>query len=389
MRKKVLFSLMMLATCTQVSAEGGVAGFLKKLGTSIDSMTIRGLDQRYITMPEKPWQIILKGDINQCDVKMKATLDGKQMFGDDFGNIFWEPRIKTDLSTYVGLWAGYRGYGLGYSKNVSGKGGIFNLKLAGKSYGANLRINTFETAEPVVRLSGYLPTWEEESYSYTLVDPIKVRLLTFDAYYLFNSKRFSYSAAYGQSLIQKRSAGSLMVGFMYDHTTVRYDEGRNGDFILFMNDIGKLKHYQASLGGGYAYNLVPCKGLLISGMGMVMLTCYNRLDVWRYNSKLRQRSLEERKNLNIEDEIEEGVWDEEDYEKFLDWFAVWPMEENHKNTSYSRVTPIIDARLSVTYNFGDWFFNANAQYNNFVFKHNSNKGSITDWYVNASIGIRL
>ena len=68
MRKKVLFSLMMLATCTQVSAEGGVAGFLKKLGTSIDSMTIRGLDQRYITMPEKPWQIILKGDVNQCDV---------------------------------------------------------------------------------------------------------------------------------------------------------------------------------------------------------------------------------------------------------------------------------------------------------------------------------
>ncbi|MBR7066386.1 MAG: hypothetical protein IKI36_06815 [Prevotella sp.] len=156
-----------------------------------------------------------------------------------------------------------------------------------------------------------------------------------------------------------------------------------------MNDIGKLKHYQASLGGGYAYNLVPCKGLLISGMGMVMLTCYNRLDVWRYNSKLRQRSLEERKNLNIEDEIEEGVWDEEDYENFLDWFAVWPMEENHKNTSYSRVTPIIDAHLSVTYNFGDGFFNANAQYNNFVFKHNSNKGSITDWYVNASIGIRL
>ena len=52
------------------------------------------------------------------------------------------------------------------------------------------------------------------------------------------------------------------------------------------------------------------------------------------------------KDCNIEDEIEEGVWDEEDYENFLDWFAVWPMEENYKNTSYSRVTPIIDARLS-------------------------------------------
>ena len=65
------------------------------------------------------------------------------------------------------------------------------------------------------------------------------------------------------------------------------------------------------------------------------------------------------------------------------------MEKDAKKTQYSRIIPLIDARLSGTYNCGNWFFNANAQFNKFKFKHNSNRGSLTDWYVNASIGLRL
>ena len=392
MKKRYLLSLMLLITCAQVSADGGLVGFFKKLGTTIDSMTVRGVDRRYITSPEKPWQVILQGNINQSDLKMKAVLDGKKMFSDDFGDINWDPRIKTDISSYVGLWAGYRGYGLGYSKNVSGKGSIFSLGITGGSYGANLRIQTFQTDEPSVHISGYMPNWEDSTLEYYLLDPIKVRLLTFDAYYFFNGKRFSYAAAYDQSVIQKRSAGSLMVGGMYDHSTVKYDKGYNADFILFMNDIGKIKQYQVGLGGGYAYNLVPCKGLLISGMGMVMLTVYNRLDVWRYNSKIREAAIQERNNPTPkkEDWDEEDLDEEDEWEAFLkDQFSVWPMEKDAKKTQYSRIIPLIDARLSVTYNCGNWFFNANAQFNKFKFKHNSNRGSLTDWYVNASIGLRL
>ncbi len=375
---------MMLASCAQVWADGGVVRFFKKLGATIDSMSVRGLDPRYISSPEKPWQIILKSNINQSDLKMKATFDGKEKFSEDFGEIHWEPRIKSDISASVGLWAGYRGYGLGYSKNVRGKGGVFRLGATGGSYGANLRINTFQTDEPTVRLSGYMPTWTDAVLDYYLLSPIKVRLFTIDAYYLFNGKRFSYAAAYDQSVIQKRSSGSLMVGGMYDHSTVSYEKGLNGDFILYMNDIGKIKQYQASLGGGYAYNLVPCKGLLISGMGMVTMTLYNRLDVWKYNSRIRMESIEEQKNPT--------PYEQDDGESnggVMDLLAVWPLEDDPKDTQHSRMTPIIDTMFSVTYNVGNWFINANAQYNHFFFKHSKNEGSFTDWYVNASIGLRL
>lgn len=83
-------------------AEGGVLGFIKKVGTHIDSMTIRGVDRQYIEMPEKPWQVILQGNVNQSVLKMDALVDASRLnllardTGEDtFGDLSWEPRIKT------------------------------------------------------------------------------------------------------------------------------------------------------------------------------------------------------------------------------------------------------------------------------------------------------
>jgi len=397
--KRYFVILVVLSFCGRAFAEGGVVGFIKKVGTLLDSMAVSGIDRRYIESPAKPWQVILQSNMNQSDLKMKSVLDGKALFDETWGDINWEPRIKTDVATYIGIWAGYRGYGLGYSRNVGGyKGSIFKLGAVGSSYGVNFRIHKFQTDEPSVHLSGYMPNWVEDDDTYPLFDPIKVRLLTLDAYYLFNGKRFSYAAAYDQSVIQKRSAGSLMAGAMYYHSTMAYDEGLNADFIMFMNDIGKIKQYQVSLGGGYAYNFVPCKGLMISAMGMVMLTIYNRLDVWRYNSNLREIQKLSRQNPDIIDDEDDGDIDDMDIddmdvdemeELIRENYSVWPMEDQPKVTHHSRVIPVIDARLSITYNLGNWFINANAQLNRFNYKYYSDKGSLTDWYINASVGVRL
>lgn len=392
--KRYLIILIVLAFCGRASAEGGLIRFVKKVGTFIDSMAVSGVDHRYIESPAKPWQIILQGNMNQSNLKMKSVLDGKALFDETWGDINWEPRIKTDIATYMGVWAGYRGYGFGYSRNIGGdKGSIFKLGAVGSSYGVNLRIHKFQTDEPSVHLSGYMPQWEEDDDTYPLFDPIKVKLLTLDAYYFFNRKQFSYAAAYDQSVIQKRSAGSLMAGAMYYHSSMAYDEGLNADFIMFMNDIGKIKQYQVSLGGGYAYNLVPCKGLMISAMGMMLLTVYNRLDVWRYNSNLREIQKLIRQNPDImddDDDVDIDDMDDDEMEELIrENFSIWPMEDQPKVTHHSRVIPVIDARLSVTYNFGNWFVNANAQLNRFSYKYYNDKGNLTDWYINASIGVRL
>ena len=65
---------------------------------------------------------------------------------------------------------------------------------------------------------------------------------------MFNGKKFSYAAAYDQSVIQKRSAGSLMAGLMYNYTDIDYAANSNGDLIYLMSGLGRIKLWQGSVG---------------------------------------------------------------------------------------------------------------------------------------------
>ena len=393
--KKLLITLVLLGGCLPVLAagEGGgsaVFGFVRKVGTFLDSMAIKGLDRRYIESPKKPWQIIVQGNANQSDLKMKSEINGELMFEDVKGKLSWEPRVLTPISTYVGVWAGYRGYGIGYSHSVGGeKGSLFKIGATGGAYGVNLRIHKFETDEPRVRFRGKVEDEESGAYedwdeteNFPLIDPISVKTVSLDAYYLFNGKRFSYCAAYDQSVIQKRSAGSFMVGGMYYYSNVEYDQGLNADFIFFMNDVGRMKQSMISVGPGYAYNFVPCKGLLISAMAMPMITFYNRLDSWNYNSDFRKKIIDD-------DDTEPTISDYVIYPSEGKDMITYPARKEHKDTYHGKITMMLDARLSVTYNFGDWFINAYGQLNNFRYKYEDNSGRLNDWYINASIGLRL
>lgn len=379
--KKLIF-LLTVFCCVDAAAQ---PEFVKKIGRFIDSMSVRGVDRRYIDAPEKPWQVMVQGNINQSDVHIKSQFDGSLLFEDVKGMFTWEPCVKTDVSSYVGFWAGYRGYGLGYSVNVGGnKGSLFKLGATGGSYGVNLRIHRFETDKPTVHfeyddISGYHESGDGQYY---LIDPMYVKVVSLDAYYLLNGKRFSYCAAYDQSVFQKRSAGSFMVGAMYYKSTIIYDNNPDADFILMMNDIGKIKQYQFAIGPGYAYNFVPCKGLLISAMAMPMITVSNKIDVWHYNSNLRKAALsDDDADIDIEDYV---IYPSEGANKIY-----YPYEKEFKTSHRSDASVILDARLSVTYNTGNWFFNTNALLNRFRFEFDTTKGHLTDWSINACVGIRL
>jgi len=78
------------------------------------------------------------------------------------------------------------------------------------------------------------------------------------AYYAFNWKRFSFSSAMNQNRIQKRSAGSPLITaearWLY---MTHIDDQENPDFTK------GLVTFLAGAGGGYAYNWVPVKNLLV------------------------------------------------------------------------------------------------------------------------------
>ena len=95
-------------------------------------------------------------------------------------------------------------------------------------------------------------------------------------YYIFNYKRFSYPAAFSQSTVQRRSAGSPMIGIGYtQHTlSVNWDEldaiisERMGENVAENLDedllFGTINYTDISVSGGYGYNYVPVRNLLLA-----------------------------------------------------------------------------------------------------------------------------
>ena len=125
---------------------------------------------------------------------------------------------------------------------------------------------------------------------------------------------------------------------------------------------------------GYAYNWVPCKGLLISSMFMPMVTFYNRHKTWRYDSNYRDMALDVA--VYNEDEL-----NPEDYKLKDDLLSL--------TDTHSNITLNFDARLSLTYQWNIFFVNAYGQFSNFHYKDGRVKGNLNDWYVNAALGIRF
>ena len=364
-----------LCLCCQAAAQDKPTGFFRKLGAKIDSMSISGLDRRYIEAPEKPWQIIAKGNINQTFLSMNTS-------GSILGlECTAKPHLKTEPARYVGLWAGYRGYGLGYTVNVGNeKGSYLTLGATGGAYGLNIRIHSFENDTPDFDLnSDAIPDESKDEWGKVqLISPIKVHTTFIDGYYLFNGKRFSYAAAYDQSVIQKRSAGSLMAGAMYYYGHINYATDTNGDLIYTMQGLGRIKLWQGSVGVGYAYNWVPARGLLVNVMAMPMLTFVNKVKAYHYDTNVEELSDDPNWNADISNE----EWDE--------WFygnlRITPKGEKTYN---SGITFNFDARLSLTYNLRRYFFCAYGQFYNMRYRSEDTHGFMNDWFINASVGIRL
>jgi hypothetical protein len=273
----------------------------------------------------------------------------------------------------LGLWAGYRGYGFGYSKQLSGDGSTFSFGAMGGSFGINMRISSYRSSTPYVTyLFASGGEVDADEGHVPMDDPMRIRSFFLDAYYMFNSKRFSYSAAYDQSLIQRRSAGSFMAGLMYYHTRVAFDDDACWPMVLLMKSIGKLKFTQANLGAGYAYNWVPARGWLVSAQVMPMITFYNRSSVYYYD---------------IVDDHGHSIFEEDEID--IDWDGNFTVLGKDDDTTGNRVSWNFDARLSLVYNWSNCYLRVYGHYNRFRYKNDDGLGWLMDWTGYASLGIRF
>jgi hypothetical protein len=376
------FCLLMLSVSAQAQTVRAGIGILGKLGRWIDNTTGEGLDSTYIGVPDRPWQAIVQGYATQSDLHMKSTYDGSQMYQGIVGDVTVEPQIRTAITTSAGFWVGYRGWGLGYSTSIAGdKGSDWDFEMSSDNYYVKLRLHSFEGADFETQLSGYLADPEDatappEPFDFVqplyLSSPVKINTQLLEGVYIFNSSRFSYTAAYDQSLIQLRSAGSPIVGLRYFHSDYNYAHDSNADLILNMNDIGRIKTWQVSIGAGYAYNWVPVKNLLVSVMAMPMITAYNHIKTYSYDSNYRQLALDDVVHSDDELSIED--------------YRITLMDTNSRN---SRIMLNMNSRASVTYNWSRWYVSANGNFYHSRYRYDNNSGRLNDWNINANIGFRF
>ena len=342
--------------------------------TLIDSSAVATVDRSYIEQPKPAWAIEARGTLNQSTLKMETTWEDPE----DGNTNLWA-KSKNGLSTSAGLWLGYRGYGFGYSKEFGQtSGSTLSFGAMGGSFGINLRISSYNSDMPDLYIDGIkLTSYVEDDDR--LEDPIKVRTLFLDGYYMLNGKHFSYAAAYDNSLIQRRSAGSVVVGGMYCHSRADYSADSNWLLTALMEGVGKVKFSQGSIGAGYAYNWVPARGWLVSAMAMPMLTLYNRTTEYMYDFEFTNPNVKDWDALS-EDEAIDWIFDDDTKFTAVDETAV---------KSDNKVKLNFDARLSVVYNFDRFYLRVYGHYNQFRYGNDFVSGRVTDWTANASLGFRF
>ena len=430
MNKKIVVGLIVLlaSSICMAQEEGGEKGLFHHVKKIADATMVHGVDTNYIKTPKQPWQVSIKSRVSQTDLQMHSTVDGAELFDGEgtmplirgVGDMATDPRIMTKVSTSIGVKVGYKGLSASYSFPIGGdKSQNLSLKSAGRWFALNLRWHKFKTRTLRTHYSGtvqkrdyndqtediYSAPWGDtagwdETEKEQLPSDMSIKTLIFDGFYIFNHKKFSYAAAYNQKTIQARSAGSPIVGLMGYYADFKYNDQRNAELIYFMDDIGRLRQYQLAIGAGYAYNFVPAKGWLISGMFMPMLTAVNRTKINTYTSNFKELSNEKlllyafiEYAKEMREQGAEGYkdidFDNIETELENEYLNQYRIESTGTRSRNNRLALNFTARLSITYNWKRYFINANGQFNNFNYKHDAMHGHLNDWYINASVGVRL
>ena len=199
------------------------------------------IDTAYIARPATKWTITAKMNVSGAKIEAEG-MDNGQHFKAEM-----EANRKTTLSVGVS----YLGLSLSASLNPAKMMGKYrDFELNFNSYGRRFGFDIIY--QDAKNFTGWHD--HEGMERVTLPDGLlKVKTLNLNVFYIFNSRRFSYPAAFSQSYIQRRSAGSFLLAAsgQGQHATLDWDQ----EMKLKMTNIG--------IGAGYGYNYVPSQGWLL------------------------------------------------------------------------------------------------------------------------------
>ena len=359
----------------------------------LDDKAKAKVDSHYIEVPEKPWRIILRYNASVYDVDYSNSA-GNPAAGD---GIDWELCFEPPLKSSIGVWAGYRGTGIAISKSLHRKKGTtFSFSTTGAKYGASIRLRSFDIDEVTVTSTAYdNGNVVNEKLKGQLYAPVSIASLYLNGYYVFNGRRYSQAAAYNQSVIQRHSAGSLLVGATLYMSAFDFSDDKNSTMILLSHNVGRVKLHQGNIGVGYGYNWVPLRGLILNAMAMPTVSFYNRVKVYTYDCNYEIAKSDGQIDDYGEWNPETHTWANGKTHKPLpqnlgpEWHDEVDSWETGSETDYSMLRLNVDLRLGIAYNWSNYFIGLQAQFNNFSYKKDECKVNLFDAYARLSFGVRL
>ena len=214
----------------------------------------KGIDTAYILRPQTKWTVV--GRINVSGAKIETE-------GIDNG-LHFNSEMKADYKSTLSVAVSYLGLSLSASLNPA--------KLMGKYRDYELNFNSYGKRfgfDIIYQDAKNFTGWHDHDGMERIelpADMLKVKTLNVNAFYVFNSRRFSYPAAFSQSYIQRRSAGSFLLAA----------SGQGQHASLDWEQEMQLKVTNIGIGAGYGYNYVPAQGWLLHISALPTFIVYSK-----------------------------------------------------------------------------------------------------------------
>ena len=231
-------------------------------------------DTNYVIRPEG--RLTLKVRLNQSgnDFHARGIVDGISSMAD----------LRTSHKTTLSVAGIYRGIGIGMAVNPAKWKGIYKDYEFNLNYYSN-RLSVDASYQRSTTLAG--DVYRDDLLQRLESGDVTLKVANLAGYYTFNHRRFSFPAAFTQSYIQRRSAGSWLAGVSYQggsiETTSQLKE-RNPQAPEARIYIGHL-----GIGGGYAYNWIVGKKWLFHFSMLPTFVVYNRNNMTLNDERRRAR----------------------------------------------------------------------------------------------------
>ena len=249
---------LVVVTLLAVAGEAEAQSIFQRMDSMLTVRYRKGdIDTAYITRPQTKWTLTARYNVSGAEIESEGIEEGRH----------FKSEMKADYKSTLSVGVSYLGFTLSMALNPAKLMGKyhdyeFNFNSYGRRFGFDI---IYQDAK---NFTGWNETEGMERVTLP-ADLLSVKTLNVNAYYAFNSRRFSYPAAFSQSYIQRRSAGSFLLAAsgMGQRGTVHGERLDMQEMTFKMTNIG--------LGAGYGYNYVPHRGWLLHISGLPTFIVYS------------------------------------------------------------------------------------------------------------------